>query len=54
MGSDRASAWQAARAEVNQERESKQRDEADLPSEVVDRMVQEADVVIVPEADVAS
>ena len=38
------SAWQAARVEVNQEREMKARDAADLPGEVVDRIVQETDV----------
>jgi hypothetical protein len=38
------SAWQAARVEVNQEREMKARDAADLPGEVVDRMVQHTDV----------
>src|SRR6478672_7575679 len=38
------SAWQAARVEVNQEREAKKREQADLPGEVVERMVQETDV----------
>jgi hypothetical protein len=38
------SAWQAARVEVNQERESKERDAADVPGEIVDRMVEETDV----------
>jgi len=37
------SAWQAARVEVNQEREAQQRDAADVPGEVVDRMLQETD-----------
>ncbi len=35
------SAWQAARVEVNQEREAKERDDADMPGEVVQRMLQE-------------
>jgi hypothetical protein len=38
------SAWQAARVEVNQERERRQREKEDLPGEVVERMVQETDV----------
>jgi hypothetical protein len=42
------SAWQAARVEVNQEREAKERDAADMPGEVVARMVQETDVAAQP------
>ena len=38
------SAWQAARVEVSQEREAKERDEADMPGEVVERMVRETDL----------
>jgi hypothetical protein len=38
------SAWQAARVEVNQERERQKREKEDLPGEVVERMVQETDV----------
>jgi len=40
----RWSAWQAARVEVNQERERRKREKEDLPGEVVERMVQETDV----------
>jgi hypothetical protein len=39
------SAWQAARVEVNQEREAREREAADIPGEVVDRIVQETNVV---------
>src|ERR1043166_1573730 len=35
------SAWQAARVEVNQEREAKERADADVPGEVVERIVQQ-------------
>ena len=38
------SAWQAARVEVNQAEEAAKRGEADLPGEVVERMVQKTDV----------
>ena len=38
------SAWQAARVEVNQQREEDRRDEQDMPGEVVDRMVAQTDV----------
>jgi hypothetical protein len=41
-------AWQAARAEVNQEREAKDRDAADIPGEVVERMVEETDTQAQP------
>jgi len=35
------SAWQAARVEVNQEREHRRRREQDIPGEVVDRIVRD-------------
>ena len=38
------SAWQAARVEVNQQQEAEQREEADVPGEIVERMVQETNV----------
>jgi hypothetical protein len=38
------SAWQAARVEVNQEREAKKREGWDLPGEVIDRIVHETNV----------
>jgi hypothetical protein len=38
------SAWQAARVEVNQEVETKQRDEADVVGETVERIVEETDL----------
>jgi hypothetical protein len=38
------SAWQAARVEVNQQEEEKERDGEDMPGQVIDRMVQETDV----------
>lgn len=38
------SAWQAARVEVNQEAEAKHREDADMPGEIIERMVQETDV----------
>lgn len=38
------SAWQAARVEVKQEREAEERARADLPGEVVERLVQQTDV----------
>jgi hypothetical protein len=38
------SAWQAARVEVNQQEEAEKRKEADVPGEIVERMVQETDV----------
>ena len=38
------SAWQAARVEVNQDHEAKRREEEDLPSDVVTRIVEETDV----------
>jgi hypothetical protein len=38
------SAWQAARVEVNQAEEADRRDEADLPGETVDRIVEKTDV----------
>ena len=42
------SAWQAARVEVNQQNETEKREEADVPGEIVERLVQETDVA--PEA----
>jgi hypothetical protein len=42
------SAWQAARVEVNQEVEAKERDDADVPGEIVDRILKETDVVAEP------
>jgi len=39
------SAWQAARVEVNQEREEQRRDEQDIAGDVVDRMVEQTNVV---------
>jgi hypothetical protein len=38
------SAWQAARVEVNQEKEHAKRDHEDVPEDVVDRMVEKTDV----------
>jgi hypothetical protein len=38
------SAWQAARVEVNQEEEQRSRDDADLPGEIVERMVTDTEV----------
>ena len=38
------SAWQAARVEVNQQREAEQREGADVPGEIVERIVSETDV----------
>jgi hypothetical protein len=38
------SAWQAARVEVNQQREAKVREDADVPGEIVERIVRETDV----------
>jgi hypothetical protein len=38
------SAWQAARVEVNQRREAKEREKADVPGEIVKRIVSETDV----------
>ena len=38
------SAWQAARVEVNQDKEKVRREEKDEPGEVVDRLVDETDV----------
>jgi hypothetical protein len=37
-------AWQAARVEVNQQRESEERAKADVPGEIVQRLVKETDV----------
>ena len=45
------SAWQAARVEVNQQKEADQQSADDLPGEVVDRMVEKTDVE--PEASPA-
>src|SRR5712691_3388373 len=38
------SAWQAARVEVNQEQERRERAKEDLPGKVVERVVEETDV----------
>jgi len=38
------SAWQAARVEVNQEKESKARGAEDIPKEVVERIVKETEI----------
>jgi hypothetical protein len=38
------SAWQAARVEVNQERDERRRDEEDIAGEVVERIVEKTDV----------
>jgi hypothetical protein len=38
------SAWQAARVEVNQQREAKQREDADVPGQIVERIVSETNV----------
>ena len=38
------SAWQAARVEVNQQPEAEQREHADLPGEIVERIVQDTEV----------
>ena len=38
------SAWQAARVEVEQAREAEQRQEEDLPGEIVERVVEETEV----------
>ncbi len=38
------SAWQAARVEVKQEQEAQAAEEADLPGEVVERLVSETDI----------
>ncbi len=45
------SAWQAARVEVNQEREARVRDAADVPGEVVERIVQKTEVELAATAD---
>jgi hypothetical protein len=42
------SAWQAARVEVNQEKEQKERDAEDVPQQVVDRIVENTDVAADP------
>jgi len=42
------SAWQAARVEVNQEREQRSRAIEDIPGEVVERMVEETEVDLSP------
>lgn len=38
------SAWQAARVEVNQQREEQARERRDLPGEIVERIVEETEV----------
>lgn len=45
------SAWQAARVEVNQQREAEEREKEDLPREVVDQVVEQADVETEPSSD---
>jgi hypothetical protein len=42
------SAWQAARVEVNQRREAQAREDADVPGEIVERIVKETDVEAQP------
>ena len=42
------SAWQAARVEVNQEAEARAREGADVPGEIVERIVRETDVEAQP------
>jgi uncharacterized membrane protein len=42
------SAWQAARVEVNQQREAEKQEQADLPGEVVERLVDETDLTAQP------
>ena len=42
------SAWQAARVEVNQAREARDREKQDVPGEVVERLVSETDVQPTP------
>ena len=39
------SAWQAARVEVHQAEEMEKREEEDLPGEIVERVIEETDVV---------
>jgi hypothetical protein len=38
------SAWQAARVEVNQEREAREREKQDVPGDVVERLVAQTDL----------
>jgi len=38
------SAWQAARVEVNQAEEQQARDDADLPGEIVDRVIERTNI----------
>jgi len=45
------SAWQAARVEVNQDKETKARAAEDIPEEVVQRIVKETDVASDPTND---
>jgi hypothetical protein len=42
------SAWQAARVEVNQEREAKAHADEDVPGEVVERLVAETEIAPTP------
>ena len=42
------SAWQAARVEVNQQQEAEKQEQADLPGEVVERLVEETDLTPQP------
>jgi hypothetical protein len=43
------SAWQAARVEVNQQNEAERQEAADVPGEIVERMVRETDVAAEPD-----
>jgi cobalamin biosynthesis protein CobD/CbiB len=44
------SAWQAARVEVNQQREEAQRARQDVPGEIVERLVRETNLEAEPES----
>jgi hypothetical protein len=45
------SAWQAARVEVNQAREARDRQKQDIPGEIVERLVTETDLQSTPVND---
>jgi len=45
------SAWQAARVEVNQKREARERHKQDIPGEIVERLVTETDLQSTPVND---
>ena len=45
------SAWQAARVEVNQAREARERQKQDIPGEIVERLVTETDLQSTPVND---